>query len=164
MVLRPLVTLFAGLGLALTAAAATVAPLPAAAPASVGLSGERLDRLAAHLEDETRRQYSAGYVLMVARHGKLAYARAIGQRDVEQHVPMTLDTRFRIASMTKPVTAVAVLMLYEDGRFLLDEGGLPSEGLEYTFTGHEIKAVRTLRSMRREAKFGFTVGARSDGT
>lgn len=120
MVLRPLTALLATLGVTL-AAASPVAPLPPAAPASVGLSAERLDRLAAHFEGETKRAYSAGYVLMVARHGKLAYARAIGQRDVEGRVPMTLDTRFRIASMTKPVTAVAVLMLYEDGRFLLDD-------------------------------------------
>ena len=153
MVLRPLFTLFAGLGLALTAAAATVAPLPAAAPASVGLSGERLDRLAAHLEGETRRQYSAGYVLMVARHGKLAYARAVGQRDVEQHVPMTLDTRFRIASMTKPVTAVAVLMLYEDGRFLLDDPVsryLPEFANARVFTGAEADGTLKTEPARRE--------------
>ncbi len=121
MVLRPLVVLCSGLCLSVGAAAAPPSSLPAAAPASVGLSAERLGRLTAHFEAETKREYSAGYVLMVARHGKLAYARAIGQRDVDNRLPMTLDTRFRIASMTKPVTAVAVLMLYEEGRFLLDD-------------------------------------------
>jgi CubicO group peptidase (beta-lactamase class C family) len=120
MALRPLIVVLATL-VTPPAVAASASPLPSADPASVGLSAERLDRLARHFEGEAARGYSAGYVLMVARNGRLAYARAIGQRDVEKKLPMTLDTRFRIASMTKPVTAVAVLMLYEEGRFLLDD-------------------------------------------
>jgi CubicO group peptidase (beta-lactamase class C family) len=58
---------------------------------------------------------------MVARDGKLAWSAAVGMRDREQKLPMTLDTRFRIASMTKPVTAVAVLMLYEEAKLQLDD-------------------------------------------
>jgi CubicO group peptidase (beta-lactamase class C family) len=58
---------------------------------------------------------------MVARGGKLAYATAVGRRDCQRRRPMMLDTRFRIASMTKPITSVAVLMLYEEGRFHLDD-------------------------------------------
>ena len=96
-------------------------PLPLATPAAVGLSTQRLEHMTEHFRAEAARQSAAGYVLMVARNGKLAYSSAVGMRDREHDVPMTLDTRFRIASMTKPVTSVAVLMLYEEGRFQLDD-------------------------------------------
>jgi len=82
------------------------------------MSAERLDHMRDHFRAEVERNSAAGYVLMVARAGKLVYSAAIGMRDRAQRQPMTLDTRFRIASMTKPVTAVAVLMLYEEGRFI----------------------------------------------
>lgn len=96
-------------------------PLPSAKPDSVGVSSARLDGVTAFYERQVREQAGSGYVVMVARHGKLVYARAVGERDIGKHLPMTLDTHFRIASMTKPVTAVAVLMLYEEGRFQLDD-------------------------------------------
>ena len=95
--------------------------LPPAKPVAVGLSAERLERMAEFWRGEVAKQSAAGYVLMVARHGNLVYTAAIGMRDRERQVPMTLDSRFRIASMTKPVTSVAVLMLYEEGRFQLDD-------------------------------------------
>ena len=72
-------------------------------------------------EQQAARDAAAGYVIMVARDGKLAWSAAVGMRDREQKLPMTLDTRFRIASMTKPVTAVAVLMLYEEAKLQLDD-------------------------------------------
>jgi CubicO group peptidase (beta-lactamase class C family) len=58
---------------------------------------------------------------MVARDGKLLHSSAVGFRDRERSLPMTMDTRFRVASMTKPITSVAVMMLYEQGRFHLDD-------------------------------------------
>ncbi len=96
-------------------------PLPTTAPAAVGLSAERLTRASDFFADQALKEKRTGYVLMVARHGKLAYSSAVGLRDREQNLPMTLDTRFRIASMTKPITTVAVMMLYEEGRFHLDD-------------------------------------------
>lgn len=96
-------------------------PLPTATPAAVGMSAERLARMGEHFRTEVDRNSAAGYVLMVARYGKLVYSTAVGMRDRERQQPMTLDTRFRIESMTKPVTAVAVLMLYEEGRLQLDD-------------------------------------------
>jgi CubicO group peptidase (beta-lactamase class C family) len=81
---------------------------------------------------------AAGYVLLVARGGKLVYSASIGLRDRARQLPMTLDTRFRIASMTKPITSVAVLMLYEEGRFHLDDPVsrfLPEFANERVFTG-----------------------------
>ena len=94
-------------------------PLPSATPAAVGMSAPRLEHLGEYFRGEVAKNNAAGYVIMVARHGKLIYSSAVGMRDRENAVPMTLDTRFRIFSMTKPVTSAAVLMLYEEGRFHL---------------------------------------------
>ena len=102
-------------------AARPAKPLRSATPAQVGLSAERLERMGEFFRSEVEKGTTAGYVLLVARHGKLVYSTAIGMRDREQQLPMTLDTRFRIMSMTKPVTSVAVLMLYEEGRLQLDD-------------------------------------------
>jgi CubicO group peptidase (beta-lactamase class C family) len=70
---------------------------------------------------ETERDAAAGYTILVARDGKLVYSAAVGMQDRENGVPMSLDTRFRMFSMTKPVTSVAVLMLYEEGKLQLDD-------------------------------------------
>jgi CubicO group peptidase (beta-lactamase class C family) len=96
-------------------------PLPKAAPESVGISTAGLARISEHLRRNVAANVASGYVLMVARNGKLVYTDAIGQRDRENNLPMTLDTEFRVMSMTKVVTTVAMLMLYEDGRFQLDD-------------------------------------------
>lgn len=96
-------------------------PLPRAAPESVGMSSTRLAAMGEFFKRETERNAAAGYAILVARHGKLVYATAVGMQDRERAVPMSLDTRFRIFSMTKPVTSVAVLMLYEEGKLQLDD-------------------------------------------
>ncbi len=102
------------------AAAGTSAPLPRATPESVGMSSARLAAMGDFFRRESG-QAAAGYSILVARHGKLVYATAVGMQDRERGVPMSLDTRFRIFSMSKPVTSVAVLMLYEEGRLQLDD-------------------------------------------
>jgi CubicO group peptidase (beta-lactamase class C family) len=88
----------------------------------VGLSSERLARIERHLRqryiDEDR---IAGAVTLVARRGQIAYVSAIGQRDRERRKPMTEDTLFRIYSMTKPVTSVAMMMLIEEARCSLSD-------------------------------------------
>src|SRR5581483_3447108 len=63
----------------------------------------------------------SGFVTLIERHGEIAQLNTIGQRDVQKHLPMTRDTLFRIASMTKPITSVAALMLMEEGKFKLDD-------------------------------------------
>lgn len=63
----------------------------------------------------------AGFVVLVAREGRLVYARTTGFADLEARVPMSVDTRFQLASMTKPITAVAALMLVDEGRLALDD-------------------------------------------
>jgi len=104
-----------------SAAAAAAQELPRATPEAVGLSSERLARV-----DEVFTAYAdegrmAGAVGMVIRHGKLAWVDAWGVRDVAAGDPMEVDDIFRIYSMTKPITSVAVMMLYEEGLFFLDD-------------------------------------------
>lgn len=120
----PVVRHGALVGLALVVASVSAqAPheLTRTTPAAAGMSLGRLNHMRDHFRAEVDRNSAAGYVLMVARAGKLVYSTAIGMRDRARRQPMTLDTRFRIASMSKPITAVAVLMLYEEGRFQLDD-------------------------------------------
>jgi CubicO group peptidase (beta-lactamase class C family) len=95
--------------------------LPAAKPESVGLSTERLERMSAAVDRNIRDGRIAGGVTLVVRRGRVAWFRAQGMADREAHKPMRPDTIFRICSMSKPITSVAVMMLYEDGAFLLDD-------------------------------------------
>ena len=96
-------------------------PLPAAAPASVGLSAERLERLSRVLNAEVARGRIPGAVALIARNGRVAYFESFGERDPAAASPMAMDSIFRIYSMTKPVVSVAAMMLWEEGRFFLDE-------------------------------------------
>ena len=93
--------------------------VPAAEPEAVGMSSERLDRLDRVMQGYIDRNEVAGVVTLVARRGKVVHFSALGQRDVEAGAPMTHDAIFRIASMTKPIASVALMMLYEEGRFQL---------------------------------------------
>ncbi len=87
-------------------------------PESVGFSSERLERLHTLMEDAVKRQQVAGVVTLLARHGKVVDYRAYGMRNIASSTPMTTDTIFRDYSMTKPVTATAMMILYEQGRWL----------------------------------------------
>jgi len=95
--------------------------LPQASPGSVGLSAERLDRITAVMQEHVDNGLLAGAVALVARDGKAAYLKSVGMQDREKGVAMRPDTIFRIASMSKPITSVAVMMLYEEGRFRLGD-------------------------------------------
>lgn len=95
--------------------------IPATAPEDVGLSSERLARIRAVFQEEIDRGELAGAVALVARRGRVAYFEPLGALDREAGTPMRRDAIFRIASMTKPVTSVAVMILFEEGRFLLDD-------------------------------------------
>ena len=96
-------------------------PLPRAKPEEVGMSSARLADIAAMLKADIARGDMPGAVLAVARHGKLVYFEAFGYRDKVAGAPMTTDAIFNIASMTKPLVAVAALQLYEQGKLLMDE-------------------------------------------
>jgi CubicO group peptidase (beta-lactamase class C family) len=90
-------------------------------PEQVGCSSERLKRIDAAMQRYVDEDKVAGILAMVARHGGTAYARCFGMMDIEAHQPMQFDTLFRIYSMTKPITTVAVMMLLEEGHFQLTD-------------------------------------------
>ena len=96
-------------------------PLPRAKPEEVGLSSERLARIGATLKADIEAGRIPGAVIAIARHGKLVMLDAYGWRDKAAGVAMTTDTIFNIASMTKPMTTVGALMLYEQGKILIDD-------------------------------------------
>jgi CubicO group peptidase (beta-lactamase class C family) len=87
-------------------------------PESVGFSSERLERLHALMQKEVDQKHFSGIVTLLARHGKIVDYRTYGVRDMETGASMTKDTIFRDFSMTKPVTGVALMILYEQGKWL----------------------------------------------
>ena len=90
-------------------------------PASVGMSAKRLQRLDAFIQEYIDTDQIAGAVTLVARNGKVVHFEAQGWRDKGNDVPMTRDTIFNLMSMTKPVVSTALMLLFEEGRFLLDD-------------------------------------------
>ncbi|MGD0414360.1 MAG: serine hydrolase domain-containing protein [Terriglobales bacterium] len=94
---------------------------PVVKPETVGLSSERLERIAGTVQRSIDDKRIAGAVTLVARRGHVAWFKAQGMADREAGKPMRPDTMFRICSMTKPITSLAVMMLYEEGHFLLDD-------------------------------------------
>jgi CubicO group peptidase (beta-lactamase class C family) len=95
--------------------------LPRVAPETVGLSSAGLARVGALLEQVVQEQRIAGAVVGVARRGQLAYLASAGVQDLATRAPMTEQSLFRIYSMSKSVTSVAAMMLWEEGRFQLDD-------------------------------------------
>ena len=109
------------LGLLLVAAPALVLRAETATPQSVGLSTERLQRVHELVERTIAAGEIAGAVTLVARNGQVAYLEAQGVMDLESKREMQPDSLFRIASMSKPVAAVAILMLAEEGKVRLND-------------------------------------------
>jgi CubicO group peptidase (beta-lactamase class C family) len=87
-------------------------------PETVGFDAQRLERLHALLQKTVDDKKLAGIVTILARHGKVVDYRTYGARDMASNAPMTKDTIFRDYSMTKPVTAVAMMILFEEGKWL----------------------------------------------
>jgi len=87
-------------------------------PESVGFSSERLNRLHAFMQQAVDNRQVAGVVTILARHGKVVDYRAYGYQDLAAKTPMEKDTIFRDYSMTKPITGVAMMILYEEGKWL----------------------------------------------
>ncbi len=88
---------------------------------ATGMSEQRLRRIASHIDHYVEEGRFPGAVCLVSRGGEEAFFHATGRRDVEREVAVTRDTVFRLYSMTKPITSVALMMLYEEGRFQLDD-------------------------------------------
>ena len=104
-----------------TVPAAASDALPIAEAESVGMSSERLSRIGAWLDEIVENGQAAGVVTLVARYGRVVHYSATGTRGMEVSDPMPPNALFDIASMTKPLTATAALMLYEEGRITLDD-------------------------------------------
>lgn len=149
------------------ARAATARPLPIASPGSVGVSAERVDRLHKGMQDYVDRHEVGGVVTLMARDGKVVDMHASGFQDVESRRPMQVDTIFRIASMTKPITTVAVMMLEEEGKLFLTDpvskyipafkGQRVAEGGTTVPARREI-TIRDLLSHRSGLSYGFLNG------
>jgi CubicO group peptidase (beta-lactamase class C family) len=114
---RSISILSLGFFLAVGPASGQSSPLPEARPDSVGFSAERLRRLDQALQALVESKQLAGLVTMVARHGQLVEQKTYGQQDIASAKPMQRDTIFRIYSMTKPITGVAMMILYEEGKW-----------------------------------------------
>ena len=93
----------------------------ASQPEEVGFSSERLNRVAKVFQADVDKGLIPGAVVLIARNGKVAYLEAVGFRDRDKKLPMSTDAIFQIASMTKPLTSVAVMMLVEEGKTQLNE-------------------------------------------
>jgi CubicO group peptidase (beta-lactamase class C family) len=119
--IRPSSLLLVAILLWLPAGAAAQALPKAASPEAVGLSTERLGRLTQVMQDAARDRQVAGTVTLVVRDGQVAYLEAAGAADLEQGTPMRTDTIFRIASMTKAVVSVGIMMLVEEGKVALTD-------------------------------------------
>lgn len=107
-------------------------------PKEVGLDPDRLGTITRHFDGYVDEGRLAGYLVVVSRHGQVASVSMGGSRDREKNLPMTPDTIFRIYSMTKPITSIAAMRLWEEGRFhLLDRVAryIPSFAEPRIFTG-----------------------------
>ena len=122
-----------------------------AKPEEVGLSGERLARIEPWLQRQVESGRLAGVEVMINRRGRTAFHHCVGQRDIARRTVATPDTIYRIYSMTKALTSVAIMMLYEEGRFQLDDPiskFLPKFGNQRVFTGGGYGAVMTEPAVR----------------
>ena len=97
------------------------ADLPMAKPETVGVSSKRLERVKAYIQEYIDTNQIAGAVTLIARKGKVVHHEAQGWRYKEENQPMQKDTIFTLMSMTKPIVSTALMMLWEDGKFMLDD-------------------------------------------
>jgi CubicO group peptidase (beta-lactamase class C family) len=117
--MRARLLIAAAFAASLPLASALADPLPVSAADKVGLSAEGLQRLTATLKAEVDKGRMPGAVIAIARRGQLAYFEAIGSVDPASKAPMPRDAIFSIASMTKPMVSVAIMMLHDEGKLLL---------------------------------------------
>ena len=154
-----LLTLFAAASLATTSLAqkshSVVSAARDLAPAtaeSVGMSTERLSRLNAAMKRLVDDKQVAGLVTLVERHGKVVQFNAVGQRDVREADAIQKDSIFRIYSMTKPVTGVAMMILYEEGKWQLNDPVsryIPEFARMKVYTGKNDDGTPKLEDARR---------------
>ncbi len=137
---------------------------PLASPESVGFSSEGLKAFQQAMRALVDEAKLAGVTTLVARHGKVVLFDAYGVQDLETKTPVTKDTIFRIASMTKPIVGVAMMMLWEQGKWTLDDPvakHIPEfAGLKVSTPNGEVPQTRpmTMRQLMSHTA-GFDVSA-----
>jgi len=112
---------WSGIVMAAFVTASAQADLPLAKAETVGMSSKRLERINTFIKDYIDTNQIAGAVTLVARKGKIVHFEAQGSRFKEENQPMEKDAIFSLASMTKPIVSTALMMLWEDGKFMLDD-------------------------------------------
>ena len=134
-------------------------PLPLAKPESIGLSLQALQRMSDAFRREIDKGTIPGATIMVARRGQIGWFDALGKQSPSQAAPMAHDTIFRIFSMTKPVVSVGIMMLLEEGHFLLDEpiAKFIPEFAKVARTQSQAQQCRT-RQPRREPPLDLPAG------
>lgn len=138
-------------------------PLPVGVPESLGFSASGLGRLADVIRAEIARKTMPGAVVMIGRRGKVAFLESFGTQDARTGQPMRPDSVFRIFSMTKPVTSVAVMMLAEEGLLRIDEP-LAKYIPEFAdvqvarFSGNQMELVRPQRATTLHDLLRHTAG------
>jgi CubicO group peptidase (beta-lactamase class C family) len=139
-------------GPAHAAAGARVRDLAAAAPESVGVSSERVHRIETAMKKLVDDKQIAGVVTLLERHGKVVEFNAVGQKDVRKADPLQKDSIFRIYSMTKPLTGLAMMMLYEEGKWRIDDPVaryIPEFAKMKVYTGQNADGTPKLEDARR---------------
>lgn len=154
-VLATLLALFAAASVAEfrgVSAAEGVRDLAAAPAESVGVSTERLRRIDEGMKRLVDDKRIAGIVTLLARRGKIVHHSAVGAKDVRKNDPVQKDSIFRIASMTKPITGAALMMLYEEGKWRLEDPvsrHIPEFAKLQVYTGANPDGTPTLEPARR---------------
>ncbi|MCH7815532.1 MAG: beta-lactamase family protein, partial [Proteobacteria bacterium] len=153
------------------------AALELAAPESAGMDTPRLDRITEAMQGFVDDGLLAGVVTMVARDNKLVHAESVGFRDLEAGAPMTNDAIFRIYSMSKPITGVALMTLYEEGKFKLSDpvekyipeftdlqvaAGEDADGNMITEAANHKMTIRELMSHTGGLTYGLFSGSKVD--
>ena len=139
-------------------------PLPTVDPRDVGMDADRLARIDQHFGRYVEEKKLPGYHIVVTRDGKIAYSATRGHADVESAKPITDDTMYRIYSMTKPICAVAALILWEEGRFEMNDRVkwfIPSFGNQKVFRSGTLTAPElapVTEPMRMWHLFSHTAG------
>jgi CubicO group peptidase (beta-lactamase class C family) len=157
-------SMLALLAIALMGSAAGLADHPLASPESVGFSADGLKALQRTMRGFVDDGKLAGVTTLVARHGKVVYLDAYGVQNLTTRKPVARDTIFRLASMTKPIVGVAMMMLWEQGKWTLDDPvakHIPEfDGLKVAAPGGEVPQIKpmTMRQLMSHTA-GFDVNA-----
>ena len=120
-------------------------------PSEAGFDAKRLHRLGDHLDKYVDEGHLPGVNVLVSREGKIVYRHMYGQRDMERALPVEADTIYRFYSMTKPITSVAIMQLYERGVFQLKDpisNWIPSFAESQVFVGGDAENPRTREASR----------------